>query len=173
MEVCIQPPETSQHAFGTPEELLHQATSGVAQVFRYWDRVRGARGMPSWSDIDFTELLPWIPGLMMIEVSEGATRVLTYRVVGERAVRLRGYDPTGLTVDKAGFGPSIPAILANYGLVIDNHMPLYGWNNRNGGDPGLFPTGTLLLPLSSDGHRVDRVLVYIEDSAEPNWHAAG
>lgn len=172
MQVCIQSPEAKVQAFSTSEDLLHHATSGVAQVFRYWDRVRGDRAMPSAADIDFLVLRPWLPGLMMIEVADDAQRTLTYRVVGERAVRLRGYDPTGLTVDKAGFGRSIPAILRNYSLVIDRKIPLYGWNNRNGGDPGLFPTGTLLLPLSSDGDTVDRVLVYVEDSAAFDRHLA-
>jgi hypothetical protein len=169
MQVCIQPPDAKGQAFSTPEELLHHATSGVAQVFRYWDRIRGDRAMPSAAEIDFLALRPWLPGLLMIEVGEGERRTLTYRVVGERAVRLRGYDPTGLTVDKAGFGP-IPTILSNYGLVIDRGIPLYGWNSRNGGDPGPFPVGTLLLPLSSDGKAVDRVLVYVEDSAAFDRH---
>lgn len=172
MQVCIQSPDTTVHAFSTSEELLRHATSGVAQVFRYWDRVRGNRAMPSTADVDFMALRPWLPGLLMIEVTDRERRVLTYRVVGERAVRQRGYDPTGLTVDKAGFGRSITAILHNYGLVIDRKIPLYGWNKRDGGDPGLFPTGTLLLPLSSDGETVDRVLVYVEDSAAFDRHLA-
>ena len=171
MQVCIQSPEAKVHAFSTSEDLLHHATGGVAQVFRYWNRVRGNRAMPSAGDIDFMALRPWLPGLLMIEVGDGAQRTLTYRVVGERAVRLRGYDPTGLTVDKAGFGP-IPTSLKNYGLVIDRKIPLYGWNNRNGGDPGPFPVGTLLLPLSTDGERVDRVRVYVEDSAAFDRHLA-
>lgn len=171
MQVCIQSPTAKAQAFSTSEELLHHATSGVAQVFRYWDRTRGHRAMPSPAEIDFMALRPWLPGLLMIEVTDGAQRTLTYRVVGERAVRQRGYDPTGLTVDRAGFGP-IPTILRNYGLVIDRKIPLYGWNNRDGGEPGLFSTGTLLLPLSTDGERVDRVLVYVEDSVAFDRHVA-
>ncbi|MGH6894129.1 MAG: PAS domain-containing protein [Dongiaceae bacterium] len=169
MQVCIKPPEASAHAFGTSEELLQNATGGVAQVFRYWDRARGARTMPSPADIDFLELRPWLPGIVMIEVADGSQRELIYRVVGERAVRLRGYDPTGMTVAKAGFGRSIPYVLANYGVVIDLKIPLYGWNDAKAVDGKAGGSGTLLLPLSTDSERVDRVLVYVEDSAAYDW----
>jgi hypothetical protein len=167
MQVCIKQPEQSAHAFSTSEELLHNATGGVAQVFRYWDRVRGERVMPSPSEIDFLELRPWLAGIVMIEVSGGESRDLVYRVVGERAVRLRGYDPTGMTVAKAAFGRSVPHVLANYGVVIDLRIPLFGLEAMN--TDGAFLGGTLLLPLSSDGQKVDRVLVYVEDTAAYEW----
>ncbi len=169
MQVCIKPPEASAHAFSTSEELLHNATGGVAQVFRYWNRVRGGRIMPSPADIDFLELRAWLPGIVMIEVAEGSQRELIYRVVGERAIRLRGYDPTGMTVAKAAFGRSVPYVLANYGIVIDLRIPLYGWTDAKGADSKSGAAGTLLLPLSSDGRRVDRVLVYVEDAAAYDW----
>ncbi len=171
MQVCIKQPEHSAHAFSTSEELLHNATGGVAQVFRYWDRVRGARIMPSPSDIDFLELRPWLPGIVMIEVADAAgdRRELIYRVVGERAVRLLSYDPTGTTVANAAFGHSVPYVLGNYGVVIDLRIPLYGWNEGEGEDGKSFGSGTLLLPLSSDGQRVDWVLAYVEDAAAYDW----
>ena len=37
-------------------------------MFRYWDRKRGVRTMPSPDDIDFLELRPWLSGIMMVEV---------------------------------------------------------------------------------------------------------
>jgi hypothetical protein len=169
MQVCIKQPEHSTHALGTSEELLHNATGGVAQVFRYWDRVRGARMMPSRAEIDFLELRPWLAGIVMIEVSGEESRDLIYRVVGERAVRLRGYDPTGMTVAKAAFGRSVSHVLANYGVVIDLRIPLYGWYDDEVAEGRRVDSGTLLLPLSSDGHKVNWVLVYIEDAAAYDW----
>ena len=80
MQVCIKQPEQSAHALSTSEELLHNATGGVAQVFRYWNRARGARVMPSPSEIDFLELRPWLPGIVMIEVAGSEKRELIYRV---------------------------------------------------------------------------------------------
>jgi hypothetical protein len=172
MQVCIKQPEHSAHAFATCEELLHNATGGVAQVFRYWDRARGARVMPSPSEIDFLELRPWLAGIAMIEVSGEGSRELIYRVVGERAVRLRGYDPTGMTVSKAAFGRSVAHVLANYNVVIDLRIPLYGWYDDEVAEGRRVGSGTLLLPLSSDGQKVNWVLVYIEDAAAYDWEWA-
>src|SRR5262245_58487548 len=125
--------------------------------------------MPSPADIDFLELRPWLPGIVMIEVANGAPRDLIYRVVGERAVRLRGYDPTGMAVARAGVGRSVGDVLASYGIVIDRRIPLYGWNEAKAAEGKPHASGTLLLPLSSDGHWVDRVLGYVEDSAAYDW----
>ncbi len=167
MQICIQQPEQSTHAFGTSEELLHNATGGVAQVFRYWDRMRGARLMPAPSEIDFLDVQAWLAGVVMVEVCEG--REFIYRVVGERAIRLRGYDPTGMTVAKAAFGRSVPHVLANYGMVIDRRIPLYSWNDAIDANGKQIVSGSLLLPLSSDGQRVDWVLGYVEDTAAYDW----
>jgi len=53
-------------------------------------------------------------------------------------------------------------------VVIDLRIPLYGWyeDEVEGRRVG---SGTLMLPLSSDGHNVDWVLVYIEDAAAYDW----
>jgi hypothetical protein len=167
MQICIQQPEQSTHAFGTPEEFLHSATGGLAQVFRYWDRVRSARPMPAPSDIDFLDVRPWLPGVVMVEVSEA--RELTYRVVGERAIRLRGYDPTGMTVAQAAFGRSVQHVLANYNTVIDLQIPLYSRDDGIDATGRQIVSGSLLLPLSSDAQRVDWVLGYVEDTEAYDW----
>jgi hypothetical protein len=117
--------------------------------------------MPSPDDIDFLELRPWLSGIMLIEVVSGRPRELIYRVVGERAVRQRGYDPSGMSVRQAAYGDPVAEVLANYGVVVDRRMPLYFWNERKA-RPDLV-SNTLALPLSRDGAEVDRVLVYGED----------
>jgi hypothetical protein len=169
MQVCIKQPEQDAHAFSTSEELLNRATGGVAQVFRYWDRVRATRLMPSPLEIDFLELRPWLPGIVMIEVADGESRSLIYRVVGERAIRVRGYDPTGMAVEPAADGVVVSHVLSNYGVVVDLRIPLYGWSKADGTNGKRVFSGTLLLPLSNHGQRVDWILGYVEDTAAYDW----
>ena len=163
MQVWLRPPGADENILGTAEDLLKLATGGVAQVFRYWDRKRGARAMPSAEDIDFLELRPWLPGIMLIEVTTGEARELIYRVVGERAVRQRGYDPSGMTVRQAAYGDPVAVVLARYAAVVDQRAPLYCWGEVRP-KPG-HCSNTLALPLSRDGAMVDRILVYGEDQA--------
>ena len=163
MQVWLRPPGADEDILGSAEDLLKLATSGVAQVFRYWDRKRGARAMPSADDIDFLELRPWLSGIMLIEVVQGGACDLIYRVVGERAVRQRGYDPSGMSVQQAAYGEPVAEVLARYALVVDRRAPLYCW-----GEPKPkqgHSSNTLALPLSRDGANVDRILVYGEDQA--------
>jgi hypothetical protein len=163
MQVCLRAPDAGSDTLGTTDELLRRATGGVAQVFRYWNRKRGSRDMPSSDDIDFLELRPWLPGIMLVEVTPGFPRDLIYRVVGERAVRQRGYDPSGMSVRQAAHGHSIDDALETYGTVVDRRLPLYCWD-----EPRMVAgqvSNTLALPLSRDGKNVDRVLVYGEDRA--------
>jgi len=166
MQVWLRPPGAEENTTGTAEDLLRQATGGVAQVFRYWDRKRGARAMPSPDDIDFLELRPWLSGIMMVEVVAGSPRDrdpgdLIYRVVGERAVRQRGYDPSGMSVRQAAYGDPVPVVLALYAAVVDQGRPLYCWDEAKPVADQV--SNTLALPLSRDGEAVDWVLVYGED----------
>lgn len=163
MQVWLKPPGADDNIPGTAEDLLKLATGGVAQVFRYWDRKRGARAMPSADDIDFLELRPWLSGIMLIEVVPGEACELIYRVVGERAVRQRGYDPSGMSVRQAAHGDRAAAAVARYTAVVDQKAPVFSW-----GQAKLKPgqnCNTLALPLSRDGAIVDRILVYGEDQA--------
>ncbi len=163
MQVCLRAPDTDSDTLGTTDELLKHATGGVAQVFRYWNRKRGSRDMPSSDDIDFLELRPWLPGIMLVEVTQGLPRDLIYRVVGERAVRQRGYDPSGMSVGQAADGHSADEALKAYGTVVDQRLPLYCWDEPRAIAGQV--SNTLALPLSRDGKSVDRVLVYGEDHA--------
>jgi hypothetical protein len=163
MQVCLRPPGADNDTLGTTDELLKRATGGVAQVFRYWDRKRGGRVMPSSDDIDFLELRPWLPGILLVEVTQGFPRDLIYRVVGERAVRQRGYDPSGMSVWQAAYGHSADDTLETYGTVVDRRLPLYCWDEPRAAAGQV--SNTLALPLSRDGKSVDRVLVYGEDHA--------
>lgn len=164
MQVLLRPPGTEKEALGTAEDLLRRAASGAAQVFRYWDRKRAGQPMPSPDVIDFMQLRPWLPYILMIEVTSGIPRDLIYRVVGERAVKLRGYDPSGMSVRHAAFGLSPADVMAQYQLVVDRRLPFYRWGESLERLAGV-DLVTLALPLSRDGGRVDRILVYSEDLA--------
>ena len=101
---------------------------------------------------------------MLVEVTQSSPRDLVYRVVGERAVRQRGYDPSGMSVRHAAHGHSVDDALEAYDAVVDRRLPLYCWDEPQALAGQV--SNTLALPLSRDGKVVDRILVYGEDLAE-------
>ena len=67
-------------------------------VYDYWHELRGARVMPSWSDVDMMALpLEVVPWCSVIDVVEGG-RDFVVRFWGTERVRLQAMDYTGRSV---------------------------------------------------------------------------
>lgn len=155
------PPAPSAYPRTTSLDFLGYCRESTAAVYAYWNDRRGARFAPSRRDIDLAELAPWQAGLMFVAVDRAAGR-LTYQWAGERPRAVRGYDPTGMTVEAAYVGRSAAAALENYRLVIEEHAVVYDWDHAQASPGGKREEEALGLPLSSDGRSVDMVMVYVE-----------
>jgi len=142
-------------------DFLAQCGPGVKAVFAYWGRKRGDRFAPMRADIDPAELRTWLPGIVIVDVAHFPDQ-LVYRLVGTRAVEVRGSDPTGKTVVERYFGTNRDEILENYRLVIEERRVVYDFDPTPSRDGFFEEAETILLPLSSDGAKVDKVLIYFE-----------
>jgi hypothetical protein len=68
-------------------------------VYDYWRELRGARAMPSWSDVDMMSLpLEVVPWCSVIDVVEGGQDFVV-RFWGTERVRLQAMDYTGRSVE--------------------------------------------------------------------------
>src|SRR3546814_17338771 len=70
----------------------------IAEMYRYWDKKRGNRAMPSRGDIDPSEIKSFLPGIIIVDVLPTEPAAFVYRLVGTRAVDPRGFEPHGLPV---------------------------------------------------------------------------
>lgn len=128
--------------------------------YRYWlSKVRPPRTMPSRADLDPAEMVRWLPCLQLIDVFENPRR-LVYRLVGESEVRVRGYNPTGREVSVAAIGQGTSDPLGNYGIVINQRLPVYDWSKIQHPQGFLISQECILLPLSDDGEHVNMVVTY-------------
>lgn len=130
----------------------------IGALLRYWEGKRHSGAMPARSDIDPTEIKPYLPHITLVDVVDDDRRFV-YRLVGTQEVELRGFDPTGRAVGEAFFASSAEAALANYDLVCRTRAPHYVAEqfqvvDRYVGEEDLF------LPLSSDGVKVNMILVF-------------
>lgn len=131
----------------------------LTELYRYWDRKRGDRLMPARADIDPVDLKRLLPLLCLIDVVVDARRYV-YRLVGTQDVEMRGYDPTGKSVEEAYYGESAAQTTLYLDRIVGSRCPLL---YRGTYQP--FPTRTetdeiLFLPLGRNGSDVDMVMLY-------------
>ena len=129
-------------------------------IHGYWLRKCGARRMPRRSDIDPAEMMPkWLPGICIVEVVPDERRYV-YRLVGSGEVELRGEDPTGKSVTVGFFGFSAEDALNCYDRVLRNRVPLLDSSPFTTVAGRYVTKETIFLPLSDDGTRVSKILVF-------------
>ena len=145
----------------TSLDFLEHCSPRVAAFYRYWDSKRQGRQMPSRADLDPIEMKPWLPGITLIDVFQDPRR-LVYRLVGTKIIELRGRDVAGMTVEEGFIGSSLEDVLENYRLVIEEKTLVYDWDPLPSPDGWFREPEGLLLPLSSDGETVDKVIIYSE-----------
>lgn len=141
------------------ESFLERCSPDCAAVYHYWKRKRGDRPMPSRKDIDPLELARYLPRILLVNVDHDPLR-LTYRLVGTTEVAARGSDPTGKSLPEHCFGESKEEAYNGYLEAIERRSFVFDEQPKETTNPRLFGLGTLLMPLSSDGERVDMVLVF-------------
>lgn len=143
-------------------DVLSWCSPKTVDLYRYWDSRRGPRPMPRRADIDPVDMRAWLPRITLIEVGDGGER-MRYRVVGTEVVGLRGFDPTGWSVESAFPREDADRVLGAYRDVIAQKKPVFCHPAERAPvkrDPVI---GVMLLPLSSDGEIVDQVLGYLGD----------
>jgi hypothetical protein len=134
----------------------------IAEIYRYWDRKRGERSMPSRGDIDPSEIKSFLPGIIIVDVLPTEPPNFVYRLVGTREVEARGCDPTGRLVGEEWFGITAEEVLTNYRIVVEQRTVLLDTEYRNVLELQMREAGTLFLPLSDDGDTVSKILIYTE-----------
>lgn len=140
-----------------------QVKSPIIRKFKaYWDDKRSTRNMPSWHDIDPTELREVLPHMFVVSIEYDPFRVF-YRLVGTIAVSFR-HELTGRYLDEVeSFTEAVRVELADeYRLVCDRRTPTF---SRDVLSTRFDNTATFygsIFPLSSDGLTVDRCIA-VED----------
>jgi hypothetical protein len=135
----------------------------LATVYSYWWARRPSRPgepplLPGRSDIEPLELHKVWPQLLLADVV-GEEKRIRYRVVGTEIVARWGKDDTGCYLDEMPASASTKLSLKLYGIALSRRAALYSETNlRPDGGTGLSLLCRLILPLASDGVKVDMVL---------------
>jgi hypothetical protein len=141
--------------------IVHPA---LQRLYQYWLEKRGARSMPSRTDIDPLDIRFAIGNVILIDVLDGEPPQFRIRLHGTNLAEHLRYDLTGKMLDDMPQAEyrnlsrqSFTQVAvtkqpshAHRDLVLDNRQRRYE---------------TIVLPLSSDGDRVDVILcaVFYDD----------
>ena len=131
----------------------------IVAFYNYWHSKRRGRHMPSRADIDPAEIVPFLPGIVLIDVIADARRFV-YRLVGTREVAMRGRDPTGRSVGEGFYGASAEASMASYQDVVTRCALRLERRQFTTPDGRYGREQVILLPLSADDAHVNMIIAY-------------
>lgn len=132
-------------------------SSQVRAIYDYWNRKRGNRRMPARADIDPAEIKPLLAYILLTDLHYDPLRAY-FRLVGTAVAEVAGRDLTGQWLHEAEVDGGVELWLRNYDRLARERAPVYGRTRATvqRGDERIFEW--ILLPLSSDGETVDKVL---------------
>lgn len=132
----------------------------LQRVFRYWESIHPAHGLPGRQHVDPLALADLLPGIWLLDVQREPFR-LRYRLVGTRVVEAIGQETTGRWLDEAH--PHLleyPQYFDRFQEVVATKIP-----NRRRGPARMWShqdfreIENVILPLANDGTNVDVLLL--------------
>ena len=144
----------------------------LQQLYDYWSAQRGERKMPSRADIDPLDLAFVIGNVILIDVIPGvvAGSPLGFRIRlhGTNLTERVGYELTGKMLDDLPQAEFRELTRLSFTKVSTTAAPLHALSDRIL-DGQIRRYETIILPMSSDGSRVDMLLcglIYDGESVE-------
>ena len=129
----------------------------LRQLYEYWDMKRGDRPMPSRADIDPIDIRFVIGNVILVDVIEGEPLKFRIRLHGTNLSERVRFDLTGKMLDEMPWAEFRDLTQASFTRVAMTRQPLHAQRDRIL-DNRRRHYETLILPLSSEGERVDRIL---------------
>jgi hypothetical protein len=125
----------------------------------FWAIKKGTRSLPGRADFDPIDMKIYLGGITLVDIVPDARRFV-YRLVGTREVAMRDGDPTGKGVAEGFFAASADQALGSYQDVVDRRAPRFERRRFVTPDGRVGNEQSVLLPLSSDGVTIDKIIAY-------------
>jgi hypothetical protein len=129
----------------------------LRQLYDYWDGKRAGRDMPSRADLDPVEMRFVIGNVILVDVLGEKPLDFRIRLHGTNLSERVGFDLTGKMLDALPLPEFRELTRQSFAKVATTKQPLHAHRDRILDSRRRFYE-TIILPLSSDGERVDRIL---------------
>jgi hypothetical protein len=127
----------------------------IRRLIAYWDSRHHGRVLPRRADIDPAAIPDLLPNIVLTDIEEPFR--IRYRLVGTRVVEFNQLDFTGRYLDELRWDATGRFTRA-YRLIVEQRIPVYGIASWLLAGEMTGRSEIAILPLSTDGTRVDRCL---------------
>jgi len=130
----------------------------LRQLYDYWDGKRGARSMPARADLDPIEMRFAIGDIVLADVIDAEPPRFHIRLHGTNLAERTNFDLTGKMLDEMPSPEFRELSKHGFRRVAQSKEPLHALAERLL-DGRMQRYEVIVLPLSSDGERVDRLMI--------------
>lgn len=130
----------------------------LRQLYDYWLEKRGDRAMPARADLDPIDIRFVIGDVVLVDVMDGKPPRFRIRVHGTNLSERTNFDLTGKMLDEMPVPEFRDLSTRSFRKVVRTAEPLHVLAERIL-DGRLQRYEAIILPLSGDGKRVDRLMV--------------
>jgi hypothetical protein len=138
-----------------PPDIHH---APLRALWAYWASKREGNVLPGRQHIAPHDMRAWLGNLLLLDVMEGG-RDFRYRLHGAKLVTMFGHDLTGGVVSALRV-KNVDALLAEAREAVTGRRFVY-IEDGIVAEKNFIRTSKLILPLATDGHSVDMLLVGI------------
>jgi hypothetical protein len=129
-------------------------------LFQFWRAKLNGRRLPADNAFDRADLARWADNLILVDVP-GEITDFRIRWHGSNITAMFGAQRTGTGIEAMTSEGERSSLIPQYRVVIDTGLPAYYETEVELSQRGVVPQRKLILPLSSDGRKVDAVLAGI------------
>lgn len=137
--------------------------SRLHRLFDYWNRLRAGRRYPARADIDPLDLGPMLANVFLVDVLDGPR--FRFRVTGTAVDEIHAQTLTGKEPRDIRTPEVAELVEAQYRTVLEEGTPRCDHLVLHGSDGSYWHYERLILPLSSDGAKIDMFLCGIHRGA--------
>jgi hypothetical protein len=130
----------------------------LKRLYDYWLAKRGDRKMPARADLDPIDMTFVIGNLILVDVVDASPPRFRIRLHGTNLVQRVGYELTGKMLDELPQNEFRKLAQESFTRVVATAEPTAGKRDRVI-DARFARYETVIMPLSSDGERVERLIV--------------
>ncbi len=128
----------------------------LRRFFQYYLEKRGGRPFPARADLDPVDFSYALGDITLVDVHHDPLK-FSFRLDGSRHVERFGFDLTGRSLDDFPYPEMRQAIYDSYKDIVEHREPRRYFRDLQSSGRW-FRYETLLLPLSSDGKRIDMIV---------------